>query len=130
MRKTDCISYSLAKPWFAVLAPALLLAPTTLARVLKAIKAAVAVAAATALVVVLAALARVLEAALAATALVVVAAAVPLAAQALWHGLAICPRKEVGTNSEAEGGQQSQRRIATPRIVCYPRSRKQTRPTT
>ena len=103
MRKIDCISYSLAKPWFAVLAPALLLAPTTLARVLKAVKAAVAtVAAATALVLAPAALA---EAAVAATALVVVAAAVPLAAQALWHGLAICPRKEVGTSLEAEGGQ-------------------------
>ena len=49
-------------------------------------------------------LARVLEAAVAATALVVVAA-VPLAAQALRHGLAICPRKKVGTSLEAEGGQ-------------------------
>ena len=108
MRKTDCVSYSLAKPWLAVIAPALILAPTTLARVLKAVKAAVAAvaviavvlapalllaaalaaAAATALALAPAALARVLEAAAAATALVVLAAAVLLAAQALWHGLA------------------------------------------
>ena len=93
MRKTDCISYSLAKPWLAVLAPALLLAA--------------ALEAVAAIVVVLApaTLARVLEAAVAATALVVVAAAVLLAAQALWHELAIRPRKEVGKNSEVEGGQ-------------------------
>ena len=59
----------------------------------------------TALALAPAALARVLEAAVAATALVVLAAAVLLAVQALRHGLAICPRKEVGTSLEAEGGQ-------------------------
>ena len=75
-----CVSYSLAKPWLAV---ALILAPTTLARVLEAAVAtvaAIAVILAPALVLAPVTLARVLEAAVAATALVVVAAAVPLAA--------------------------------------------------
>ena len=75
--------------WFiaaiVVLAPALVLA-AALAAV-----AAIVVVLAPALVLAPVTLPRVLEAA-AATALVVVAAAVPLAAQALWHGLAIRPR--------------------------------------